>query len=312
MPAELTPARYVSRSLELNLFFLRIMKEHSILIEASFPCTNAGLASNADAFKNQFTDLLAETVPMADGHVSPAVLKSGELVTDDTDNLENMTQKLTGILMDTALTQSEMLLKPGLGDPNMEFAVNDLNNRAIILTKSLIQFKTTLLNNKKNGVIFTQMFYSELEHLRDEAQYYVSELEALQQRQNPNTKKEIINEKVFWNDKMAEHAEFIEHLLDPSEKVWINRARGFVSRFQKLEARADIAQDKGILNKRLRTLLVDEITATRSLAGLKDTIADTYQECKVKALFLPIWPDHVLREAYHFLREMREYYNMNG
>ncbi|MEN6350882.1 MAG: DUF2935 domain-containing protein [Syntrophomonas sp.] len=312
MPGELTPTRYASKSLELNLFFLRIMKEHSLLIEASFPAKDAGLAAQADAFKNKFHDLLVEVVPMADGHISPAVLKSGEIVTDDTEKLEEMTHQFTGIVIDTTLTQSEMQLKPGLGDLKMESEISLLNNRAINLTKSLIQFKTKLLSEKKNCVIFTEMFYSELEHLRDEAQHYVSELQALQQRQDPNTKKSIINEKVFWDDKMADHAEFIEHLLDPSEKAWITRARGLASRFHRLETRADAAQGKGILNKRLRTLLLDEITATKSLAGLKDTIADAYQECKVKALFLPIWPDHVMREAFHFLREMRDYYNMNG
>lgn len=78
-------------------------------------------------------------------------------------------------------------------------------------------------------------------------------------------------------------------------------------RFDKLEARADKAQDKGIINKNLRILIQDKIKATNSLVKLKDTIADAYQQCKVQALFLPIWPDHVVREAYHFLRELREY-----
>lgn len=312
MPDDLTPARYISRSLELNLFFLRIMNEHSLLIEASLPAQNAGLAAQANTFKNQFRDLLAETVPMADGHVSPSVLNSGELVTEDTEKLEEMTQQFTGINIDTALTRSELQLKAGLGEPHMEPQVSDLNNRAISLTNALIEFKTMLLSERKICATFTEMFYSELEHLRDEAQHYVSELQTLQLKRNPATKKGVINEKVFWDDKMADHAEFIQHLLDPSEKLWIIKARGLASRFHRLKIRANAAKDRGILNKRLRILLLDEITATKSLAGLKDAIADAYQECKVKALFLPIWPDHVLREAHHFLRGMRDYYTLNG
>ena len=44
---------FVRQSLDLNLFFLRIMKEHSFFLEAGFTPVNADLARQADAFKNQ-------------------------------------------------------------------------------------------------------------------------------------------------------------------------------------------------------------------------------------------------------------------
>lgn len=312
MPGELSPARYISRSLEQNLFFLNIMKEHSILIEASFSGKDVSLAEEANTFKNQFEELLARVLPMADGHVSPAALKSGEVGTDVTEYLEQMTQNFTGININTAIARAAMQLKPGIGDTAMESEVSELNNRAIALCKSIIAFKSMLINDKKHGVIFTAMFYSELEHMQNEAHHYVSELEALQQRQNPYTKKAIISEKIFWNKQMADHAKYIEHLLEPSENVGIIRARGFTSKFHKLKARAEAAQYKGILNKRLRILLLDEMSAVESLTRLKSSIVNAYQECKANALLLPIWPDHVMREAHHFQREMRYYYDMNG
>jgi hypothetical protein len=155
----LTPAQFVRKSLELNLFFLRIMKEHSIFIEASFPCKNADLAKQADNFKTKFTDLLSKAAHMADGHISNRVLASGEIVTDDTLKVEQMTQAFTGIFIDTALTQFEKNLTSGPGDPQMESAVAELNNQAISLTKSLIDFKTKILKDKKICVIFTEQFY---------------------------------------------------------------------------------------------------------------------------------------------------------
>jgi hypothetical protein len=283
------------------------MREHSIFIEASFPAKYADLAKKADNFKTEFTELLSKAAHMADGHISSRVLASGEIVTDDTLKVEQMTQAFTGIFIDTAVTQFEKKLKPGPGDAQMESAVSALNNEAISLTKSLIDFKTMLLKEKKTCVIFTEQFYSELEHLRDEAQHYVSDLQSLQKKQNPNTKKEIIKEKVFGDDKMEDHADFIRHLLDPMHKSWFKKAHAFVAKFKKLESRADAAQDKGITLSRLLVLVQNEITATKSLSDFKDKIADAYQECKVQALFPPLWPDHVMREANHFLRELKEY-----
>lgn len=44
----LTPSEFVRESMELHLFFGRIMKEHSIFLEASFVPKDAALAQQAD------------------------------------------------------------------------------------------------------------------------------------------------------------------------------------------------------------------------------------------------------------------------
>ena len=41
----LTKQEFINQSLELNLFFLRIMKEHSIFIEAALTLKNKDLIS---------------------------------------------------------------------------------------------------------------------------------------------------------------------------------------------------------------------------------------------------------------------------
>jgi len=63
----ITNRNFVSRSLELNLFFLRIMKEHSIFLEAAFLPKDDKLIDEADAFKNEFTQLLSHAISLADG-----------------------------------------------------------------------------------------------------------------------------------------------------------------------------------------------------------------------------------------------------
>ena len=46
---------FIRQSLELNLFFLRIAKEHSIFLEAAFVPRDFCMAERADRFKREFT-----------------------------------------------------------------------------------------------------------------------------------------------------------------------------------------------------------------------------------------------------------------
>lgn len=47
----LSDQRYVVLSLELHLFFARIMKEHALFLEAGFTPKNANLAREAEGIK---------------------------------------------------------------------------------------------------------------------------------------------------------------------------------------------------------------------------------------------------------------------
>lgn len=53
---------YITLSLETHLFFARIMKEHSLFLEAGFPCKNKDWIQKADSFRQQFEELLADTI----------------------------------------------------------------------------------------------------------------------------------------------------------------------------------------------------------------------------------------------------------
>lgn len=55
----LSDQRYVVLSLELHLFFARIMKEHALFLEAGFTPKNANLAREADRYKTNFERLLS-------------------------------------------------------------------------------------------------------------------------------------------------------------------------------------------------------------------------------------------------------------
>lgn len=306
MTGTLTSSQFVQQSLELNLFFLRIMKEHSFFLEAGFVCKDKQLIARSERFKNQFTVLLTEAVRLANGNVSRAVLTSGEVVTNKTRRAELKTQKLTGVHFDTALTARERRLMAGKGNPALAAQVSRLNKRAIILTRKLIKFKTFVLNEMLTCKIFTYNFPLLIRHIRREAIFFVKHLERLQQRRAISTRREIIEEKLFWDRIMAEHSLFIAHLLDPTERTLIHQADAFANKFFRLRRRVLNVQNEGMTNTKLRVLVQKEITATRAIAQFKNTADVAILGCKIESIIVPLLADHVLREADHFLRILKQ------
>jgi hypothetical protein len=277
------------------------MKEHSLFLEAGFVSLNSDLIKQANEFKMEFDSLLQEAVNLANGNVSHTVLDSGEIVTDRTLEAEEKTECLSGIAIDTALTRKEMLLMPGTGDPNLADSVSHLNSRAITLTRSLVEFKTLVLQGMLNCTLFTFNFPLLIEHIRREALLFIEHLERLQRGTVVDPKQRIMEEKVFWDRIMAEHSLFVAHLLDPSEIKLIQEANDFAERFYRLEKRAAAVQTSGRTGRSMRDLIRDETKATKAIKAFKSTGEDLILACQVKSLIIPLLADHVLREAAHFL-----------
>jgi len=293
---------FVRLSLELHLFFLRIMKEHSFFLEIGFLLRDRNLALQAGQFKNRFNLFLREAVFLANRNVSGTVLSSGEVVTDKTLRAEQRTSQLSGLIFDTELTLLEQRLQPGMGNPALEPVVANFNQQVIGLTQALIQFKTLILNNVLECTLFTVNFPLLIEHIRREAIFYVEQLQRLQRREQINLTDQIIAEKAFWDRIMKEHAQFISHLLDPTEQALIDIADGFAERFNSLENRTQRV-GQGIFGRLfLNNLISDERVATREIRDFKATATEGLLACQIRSIIIPLLGDHVLREANHFLR----------
>lgn len=297
----LLPGDFVRESLELHLFFGRIMKEHSIFLEAGFVSKDATFAQQADMFKCQFAEILREAVILANGVVCKEALHSGEWITDKTLRAEQITQELSGILIESVITAEESRLTSdtGVNRPQLEAQVSALNQKAISLTNALVKFKTSVLEGMLQCKLFTFNFPLLIVHIRREAIFYCQHLERLQRRMGIDFVKEAIEEERFWNRQMAEHAQFISHLLDPTEFDLILKADNFAGQFGKLEQKAlGVGQGEIAIGQLTR----ETITATRAIRDFKAAGTEGLLACKIKSLIIPLLADHVLREANHYLR----------
>lgn len=296
-------SNYVSLSLETHLFFGRIMKEHSLFLMAGFPSKNSDDIKKADWFFKQFEEFLADVIAFSNHRVGRNVLESGEIFTEFTREAECKTEFLTGIDINTKLTDKEKDLCPRESwmesRENMQ-RVHQLNQRALRLTSGLIEFKEQILKDMADCQLFTFNYPLLVEHIKREAKLYHATIQELERR-GMITGQSLFELTTFWNRIMMEHAMFIRGLLDPCEDELIDAADGFAKDYCRLleEARnKDCMANDGLLSR-----TIEETKEYRNFkaAGTKGIV-----ECKIAGLILPLLADHVLREANHYLRLLDE------
>ena len=168
----MTTQEFVIDSLQLHLYFGRIMKEHALFLEAGFTPQNASYARTADQFKTEFEKLLQNAINLSGGIVGANVLRSGELVTDYTLGAERQTQSFTGIMINQSLTVQTARLRGGVNPnvtPELARTVRELNAGAIQLLNAFIDFKTEVLNNMLSCSMFTLNYPLLIDHIRRRA-----------------------------------------------------------------------------------------------------------------------------------------------
>lgn len=292
---------YIVKSLELHLFFGRIMKEHALFLKAGFTPANADFSKQAECYKNEFEKLLCRALTLSDGVIGKDVLTSGEVVTEFTAEAEKQTEALTAISIDRELTEKALHLRgqdqrSGL-NPNLRFAVHALNERALELLNGLIAFKEKILNNVLCCKMFTANYPLLIEHILREAKLYREYVSTLE-RDGCLTMRSMQEVECFWNRIMMEHALFIRGLLDPSENSLIDTADEFACKYEKLLEACDQAQAQMIGSSSLEE--------TRKFRDFKKAGVEGIEACKIRSLILPLLADHVLREANHYIRLLKK------
>jgi hypothetical protein len=306
----LSDNEFIRQSLELNLFFMRIAKEHSIFLESAFVPKNYNLIQEADSFKNLFTRLLAKTIALSDGIVSKEVASSGELVTKLTLRAETGSEYYSGIFIDKSITQGELSLSQNMrGEsygkaPMLLEQVFMLNQEAITATTALAEFKSRVLNDVLACKIFTFNYPLLLDHILREAKFYIKMLTKLQNRSSMDTVEDIVEQEIFWNRIMAEHAKFIRALLDPTEVDLFNTANNFGTEFDKLTKEAIRLTEKTSM---LSKVTGESLNAAGRIRDFKTKGTQGLVDCKIRSIALPLLGDHVIREANHYIRLLNTY-----
>lgn len=293
---------YVSTSLELHLFFARIMKEHALFLQAGFMPKNTEYIQEAMLYKRQFEKLLADTVSLSNCMVRENVLTSGEVVTKFTYGAERKTEELTGITIDSNITLQELKLTSNnyYGMQDITQYVCYLNDTAITLLDGLINFKERLLRDVLRCRVFTANYPLLIEHIIREAKLYRQYVSMLQKGEDINCQN-MRQVELFWNQIMMEHALFIRGLLDPTENDLITTADSFAKDYQKL-----IEEAKNMTDETIKSVTDKTIAETKKYIEFKTAGTEGIKECEIRSIILPLLADHVLREANHYFRILKD------
>lgn len=301
----MTNEDFVRQSIDLNLFFMRIMKEHLIFIQAGFTPKATGLIQQSIRLGNEANRLLTETVAIANGLVSLGVLASGEVVTPFTANAEKATQFFTGIAINENITRSELSLTSSIHIMNLPMQVQRvtaLNQRIMILVTAIIQFKQRILSDVLSCRLFTMNYPLLIDHILREARLYLRMLQRFQNRDGIDTIQEALEQEQFWNNIMAEHSKFIRGFLDPTEVQLFDTANNFGKEFDVLTKEALAANEQtGSFPK----VTQESLQATENIRNFKRQGTEGLLNCKIKSIIVPLLGDHVLREANHYLRLLK-------
>lgn len=302
----LASKEFVELSLELNLFFLRVMKEHMIFTEISLPIKESHLILEADNMKISFEGLLKEATDLARGNISKEAIESKEFVTPYTLDAEMKLEALFGSCINKDITKAQMDLvhSKDVDTYNMyhelEKEVFDLNNRIINLLMDLIKYKEDLLSNVLNCKLATYMYPEMLDHLVREAKFYMELLLDLQERKKD--RKKIIEKQIFWNHIMEDHAQFIRGYLDPSEKELMKKANEYAKLFERL-----LKETKEADKKNIGRITERNLKAAEDIMEFKKDGTEGLLKCEIRGILNPLLADHTLREANRYIRLLKEY-----
>lgn len=295
---------YITLSLETHLFFARIMKEHALFLEAGFPCKNEEWIQRADHFRMEFEKLLNEVVKISNGRVNNSILTSDELVTEFTIAAEKKTECLSGVSINTEISEMVKNLRPisnRTRENNREIIriVHHINEQSITLLNGIIEFKENILREVERCNLFTANYPLLIKHILREAKLYRSTIDNLMHNRQVSYKG-LFGTEEFWNRIMMEHALFIRGLLDPSEDELIHTADDFAMDYKKLLKMAK-EQDCRVIN----SLTEESLEETLKYQEFKTAGTKGILNCEIASIILPLLADHVLREANHYIRILK-------
>lgn len=199
----------------------------------------------------------------------------------------------------------------GIGNKAQSFSlqtdpqqIKQFNNEVHQAASMIWAYKRKILNLLLTCKITGNNFPLLVDHTSREAAYFANRLTELNNGQLQPLPAAIIQENVFFLRIMADHAKFIGHLLDPSERKLVDQAREFSHDFDQLLYQAvdlESMRPQSETVPMLDQFLDENRVSVKSLRDFKKTARDLIEACRIKSIIHPLLADHVFREADRFL-----------
>ena len=182
--------------------------------------------------------------------------------------------------------------------------VKAFNNQVYQSVASIWAYKRKVLGLTLRCEVLSNNYPLLIDHTSREAAYFANRLQELNEGKIVPLPEAIIQENVFFLKIMADHAKFIGHLLDPSERKLVDQAREFSHDFDQLMYQAidlEHMRPESETPALLGHFLDQNRVSVVSLRDFKKAARDLIEACRIKSNIHPLLADHVFREAERFI-----------
>lgn len=182
--------------------------------------------------------------------------------------------------------------------------IQSFNNQVYQAAASIWSYKRKVLGLTLRCEILSNNYPLLVDHISREAAYFANRLKELNEGKSTPLPEAIIEENVFFLKIMADHAKFIGHLLDPSERKLVEQAREFSHDFDQLVFQAidlDSMRPQSETRPLLDQFLDQNKVSVVSLRDFKKTARELIEACRIKSNIHPLLADHTFREAERFI-----------
>jgi hypothetical protein len=182
--------------------------------------------------------------------------------------------------------------------------IQAFNNEVYQAAVAIWSYKRKVLGLTLRCEIRTNNFPLLVDHVSREAAYFANRLKELNEGKLAPQPDKIIQENLFFLKIMADHAKFIGHLLDPSERKLVDQANEFSHDFDQLVFQAvdlDSMRPQSETVPILDQFLDQNRVSVVSLRDFKKTARELIEACRIKSNIHPLLADHTFREAERFI-----------
>ena len=178
----LTNEEFYIQSLRDHLYYLRSIREFCLTIELSFYKTNPDYIKKAENYALRCEELGRIAIDYTNGFASREAIEGEIYVTEYTLALEELTERLFDIKIDTVFTKEELDLKIGL-NPNITNElienIKKLNKNALELAEDFANFCRDVSTKMGNNLLFSFSYLDFFNYVFSDVNTYTQDLKRI-------------------------------------------------------------------------------------------------------------------------------------
>ena len=273
---------FIDESLRLNIFWLRIMKEHALFIRQGLPCEETALIREAQQLEQLFSNLLMR----AKG--TPRVRRAVEALNAEViEALDRIIAYKSGLLT--------RIITCRIGGSNLPLLIDHIRREAIRFRTVLIRLQNNITIRPTEELLQEEIFWLRImgEHMR-----FIAHL------LDPSERKLVDQTRQFAEstDELRLQARDLESMVAPRTfENWLLPAEQIA---QPLPASLGNGLPSAFFIPRIGRFHSEVIAAVETIKEFKQTALQLIDNCTVLSIIPVLLADHVLREAQMALEDL--------